>query len=347
MKKIIKLTEQDLEKIIKKVLNEQSKFTIPTYSPLNPNASKENINPKNLKLGDGGRNNPKQINDVKELQSKLFKLGFLKTKSMTPTGYFGSLTKAALKRYESKNSLKAEPKQEKYTCVGISKEECSKISSKQDTIISTGDDKRCAAYMIKCLSTYNEELVKRKSNAWFAFQNMKAKGVEKYNMFGTDDIKWNEIYTNLVKNKVSPQICDCYKDDHMDGKCKGNIPQIVTNSYPQRTSFNYKNLQLGDIVGMYYNASTNKGQAFCQRIKLQGLQNDGNVKVKGKFTFNTHVGFVTAIKDGMPIILHNIGNETQGLHHATPANKLLSKNDAMIVWVVSDNEVSKNINSIK
>jgi hypothetical protein len=347
MKKIIKLTEQDLQNIIKKVLYEQSMFSAPSYSPLNPIANKENINPKNLRLGDGGRNNPKQIEDVKILQKKLMDAGLLKTKSMVPTGYFGTLTNMALKRYKSENSLKVKPIQEKYTCVGISKEECSKISSRKDTIISTGDDTRCAAYMIKCLSTYNKELVERKSNAWFAFQNMKAKGVEKYNMFGTDEIKWGEIYNNLVKNKVSPQICDCYKDDHMDGKCKGNIPQIVTNSYPQRTSFNYKNLELGDIVGMYYNASTNKGQAFCQRVKLQGLQNDGNVKVKGRFTFNTHVGFVTAIKDGMPIILHNIGNENQGLHHATPANKLLSKNDAMIVWVASDNEVSKNIKSIR
>ena len=58
-------------------------------------------------------------------------------------------------------------------------------------------------------------------------------------------------------------------------------------------------------------------------------------------------GFVAAIKDGMPIILHNIGDETQGLHHATPAYKLLSKNDTMIVWVVSDNEVSKNVNPQK
>ena len=64
MRKLIKLTESDLINIVKKVLNEQ----------------KQSYNPKNLKLGDKG-------NDVKELQQKLMDGGFLKTKSMKPTGF--------------------------------------------------------------------------------------------------------------------------------------------------------------------------------------------------------------------------------------------------------------------
>jgi hypothetical protein len=337
MKNIIKLKISDIKKIVNESLNEAS------------NQQVTNINPLNLKYGDrdkpGDKNGP-----VHKLQQKLMDLKLLRTKSMIPTGYFGSMTKAALERYNgNKTTVKTDTTTKKeqivnYPCIGISKEECAKISSKQDTIISTGDDTRCAAYMIKCLSQYNTELVSRKSNAWFAFENMKAKGSEKYNMYSSGEIDWDGIYSNLVKYKVSPKTCDCHKEDHMDGHCSGNISKIVTNSYPNKSSFDYKKLQLGDIVGMYYNASTNKGQAFCQRIKMQGLKDDGTVKVKGKFTFNTHVGFVAAIKDGMPIILHNIGNENQGLHHATPANKLLSKNDTMIVWVASDNEVSKNVN---
>jgi hypothetical protein len=77
MKKIIKLTEQDLEKIVKKVLIEQ----------------KENLNPKRLKFGDRG-------DDVKILQQKLMDGGLLKTRSMKPTGYFGNLTKKALEKAE-------------------------------------------------------------------------------------------------------------------------------------------------------------------------------------------------------------------------------------------------------
>lgn len=84
MKKIIKLKESDLKNIIRRILSEQSK---------------ENINPNNLKVGDGSRRNPKKNNLVKQLQQKLMDLGFLKTTSMKPTGYFDSMTKNALDRY--------------------------------------------------------------------------------------------------------------------------------------------------------------------------------------------------------------------------------------------------------
>jgi len=75
----IKLSESDLLRIVKKVLNEQT----------------SSYNPKGLKFGD--RNE-----DVKILQKKLMDGGFLKTKSMTPTGYFGPLTKSALDKAEGK-----------------------------------------------------------------------------------------------------------------------------------------------------------------------------------------------------------------------------------------------------
>jgi hypothetical protein len=109
MRKIIKLTESDLEQIIKKVLNEQ---TFPGTSsgeqmgyrerstPSKPQTkAKEDINPKKLKLGDGGNKSPKLIPDVKILQQKLMDLGLLKTDTMVPTGYFGPKTDTALKLY--------------------------------------------------------------------------------------------------------------------------------------------------------------------------------------------------------------------------------------------------------
>lgn len=80
--KIIKLKESDLTKIVKKVLREQKYIQSPYV----------NLNPKNLKFGDRG-------DDVKALQQKLIDSGYLKTDSMVPTGYFGNLTDAALKRF--------------------------------------------------------------------------------------------------------------------------------------------------------------------------------------------------------------------------------------------------------
>jgi peptidoglycan hydrolase-like protein with peptidoglycan-binding domain len=78
--KIIKLNESDLEKIIHRVLNEQSTST---------------INPKNLKFGDRGE-------EVRKLQQKLIDMGVLKLKQ-GPTGYFGRMTQTSLARAEGKS----------------------------------------------------------------------------------------------------------------------------------------------------------------------------------------------------------------------------------------------------
>jgi hypothetical protein len=66
---------------------------------------KVDINPKKLKMGDGGKANPKQIADVKALQQKLMDLKLLKTDTMVPTGYFGSLTQKALDAYNGTGSV--------------------------------------------------------------------------------------------------------------------------------------------------------------------------------------------------------------------------------------------------
>jgi len=119
MKKIIKLTEQDLQKIVRKVLNEQS---FPGTSSVEnmgyrerstPSKSKEDINPKKLKLGDGGKLKTELIPDVKILQQKLINLGLLKTDDGKPTGYFGPKTDAALKLYYTSKTKSPETSRNK------------------------------------------------------------------------------------------------------------------------------------------------------------------------------------------------------------------------------------------
>ena len=106
--KIIKLTESQLNEIIKNVVEEQTSslgggigsFMDSVMGKTDTAAAKPtkpNINPKNLKFGDGGKNSPNLKNDVIALQSALMKAGLLKINA--PTGYFGTKTKAALDAY--------------------------------------------------------------------------------------------------------------------------------------------------------------------------------------------------------------------------------------------------------
>jgi hypothetical protein len=320
MRKIIKITESDLEQIVKKVLSEQ----------------KSKWNPLGLEFG---QKEPKSdINGpIHQLQQKLMDAGFLKTKSMVPTGYFGPMTKNALERAEGKPTTKTEtqPKKnqkEDYNCVAISAEECKKISSNKETVISTGAEMGCSKYMIKCLSEFDKDV---SGHAWTALLNLKNRNLatEKYNMF--KDVDWNNIWKTIDK-KVSSKVCACHKKDHADGICNSGIPELVIQSLPQTPKISLSDLKLGDIVGLYYSPSTNKGQAFCGRLEFD---EKGKPKKTGPFEFNSHVGFVVAIKNGVPIILHNIGEN----RYATPATKLLNKNGTMITWVATDNEVAKNL----
>ena len=114
MKKIIKLKESDIEIIVKRVLSEQGNMFgtagLGTDSAISSNrkttpSQKVDINPKKLKMGDGGKSKPKQIADVKALQQKLMDLKLLKTDTMVPTGYFGSLTQKALDAYNGDKSV--------------------------------------------------------------------------------------------------------------------------------------------------------------------------------------------------------------------------------------------------
>lgn len=149
MKKIIRLTENDLQSIVEKVLQEQgSMFGIagsntPGYRQDDlrnkTNSQKvvtprvEDINPKKLKIGDGGSKNPKQIEDVKKLQSELVKLGFLELKQ-GPTGYFGSLTQKALDKYNLS-------KGQKLQTTSLGKENVQKSNAAKNTAkCETGTD---------------------------------------------------------------------------------------------------------------------------------------------------------------------------------------------------------------
>lgn len=366
MKKIIKLTESDLRKIVSKVLLEQDE-----------RENIKSIQRELIKRGyDVGRTG---ADGVYGTNTKNAVMKFQRDNNIRQTGYVGSITSKALgvspmsgtkvngnknaekttsgglknqtlntqsKKIDTavkKQATSTTPTSNQGSCIALSKKECDKISSSSAVEISSGEEKRCSAYAIKCLSQYDSEL--GKGNAWDLFNSVKNGGTVKYNAFTSGEVNWNNIWSQLVKNKVTKDICQKHaSQEDADKNVNSAVPNIVSNNIPQSPKLNLKTLQLGDIVGLYHKNSGNKGMAFCQRVLKRGLDNKGNVQDKDPFTFNSHVGFVGAIKNGIPIIIHNV----HGHHMAVPATQMMSKNDEdMIVWVVSDNDVASAINNRK
>ena len=378
MRKIIKLTESDLEYIVKKVLTEQGNMfgtagvgmkspfiNSKRYSNGPTQPFNKNINPKGLKFGDGGYKNPQKINDVKKLQQSLMDLGYLVTNTMTPTGYFGNLTNNALKAFysnaepQNKKLKKVEPeiKNKKINigstkCIGLPKEMCSKISSTQEVKLGSGKEAQCAAYVTKCLSQYDKNF--QAGNAWKSASWLAGGGgTERFNLFKTN-IDWDKIWQGLKDDKITKSDCMQFHGKQNSDlltilpKSKA-ILKLSKNNEPSSSGVNWKSLKPGDVVGLIHTSTTNKGRAFCERLVDDlKLDDKGNFK-QLPFTFNTHVGFVTAIKDGIPIIAHNIGNSlhTSGDYSAVPVTQMLSKGSAdRVVWAYSDPEISRSVEKI-
>jgi len=389
MKKIIKLTESDLHKIVTKVLNEQLANVVDTpeeimdfqkdlvrlgYNLGKTGPTKNGVDGiigkrtksaiKNFQKASGlpvtGKLDQTTQNTIgyadeknyrastKEWNQKLFTfLQRRKNKSNWGTEkQWDDYNKKRLSTNDSNKQKITKTKQptiDSGDCVGLDKKSCDRVSS--TNVVTHGDagTSQCAAYVTKCLSEYDKLYI---GDAWKAAANIKAKGTEKYNLF-TSDLDWNKIFSELKKEKITKTDCVAFygkaHSDYFTFKGKSNfILDLVLKNIPSKSSVNLSSLKPGDIVGLWHKNTKNKGRAFCERLVDDlKLDDKGNFK-QLPFTFNTHVGFVTAIKNGVPIIAHNV----EGTYYTIPATKMLSKsNDDMIVWVVSDPEVEKAIAS--
>jgi len=232
-------------------------------------------------------------------------------------------------------------------CIGLDKEMCSKISTSSQVQVGSGGESQCAQYVVKCLSQYDKDF--HTGNAWQAASFMMGKGgKEKYNMFKSD-MNWQPIFSEIKSKKITKGDCSSFVDSSssdwkgvLPGSKGSDIQDIATKNIPQKPNVDLSVLKPGDVVGLWHKDTNNKGRAFCERmVNDLKLDDKGNFK-ELPFTYNTHVGFVTAIKNGVPIIAHNV----HGTYYTVPATKLMSKNDSdMITWVVSDPDVEKAISN--
>ena len=162
-------------------------------------------------------------------------------------------------------------------------------------------------------------------------------------------------FTNLNETQIKTAIELWVKLDKKGGGVKVSAPNdfgdFVGTLVPKSPSVT---LQLNDIVGIYLPSSPNHEIAFYEGglnpgegnkpyiQKINGKYVPGNSIKSGKgWGMNTHVGIVGAIKNGVPIIFHNV----HGQVYADPYNNIL--NGTKIVWVRRPGSEPIALNKVK
>jgi hypothetical protein len=144
-------------------------------------------------------------------------------------------------------------------------------------------------------------------------------------------------FTNMGSDKVN-KVINLWKTIDKsgggvdNGKYTEQVKSLVNSLVPSSPS---TSLKLGDVVGIFYPGSKHHESAFYDAGKpyfekgfLGGDSKAGkNIKNGKGWGMNTHVGIVGAIKDGTPIIFHNIGGQV----YADPFNNLVG--GSKIAWV--------------
>jgi hypothetical protein len=145
------------------------------------------------------------------------------------------------------------------------------------------------------------------------------------------------VYTNL-NEKFIDAISKTYNVIHKAGGWKDSGPMSETiKTINKGLTINQPSasiLKVDDIVGIYYPPSSHHEEAFYEAGKNYFIKDKSGNLVKGKtlsggkgFGMNTHVGIVGAIKDGVPLIFHNL----TGSVYSDPYNKI--KGGGKIAWV--------------
>jgi peptidoglycan hydrolase-like protein with peptidoglycan-binding domain len=156
-------------------------------------------------------------------------------------------------------------------------------------------------------------------NAWLAYPKNISSKTNVFSIMDSLNESDKKLYDNLLKQITS----------NGGGKQRGLLTQNVKElheKFVDKYSNNLPKSKLtpGSIVGIFWPPSS-----FHETALYESAQE------KRYAPFNTHVGIVIAVKDGVPIILHEFG----GAGMAEPYDNLSSS--AEIVWIKQDNNSSK------
>lgn len=96
-----------------------------------------------------------------------------------------------------------------------------------------------------------------------------------------------------------------------NGPLSNKISQIVDSLVPK--TYNGPKLKPGDFVGIYYPGSKSHERAFYDGGKRWFVDGKpGNtIKKGGGWGMNTHIGRVGVVKNGVPLIFHNVDGTTK------------------------------------
>jgi peptidoglycan hydrolase-like protein with peptidoglycan-binding domain len=195
----------------------------------------------------------------------------------------------------------------------------SKLSTNKSVPIFPAGQDNCAQFVREFINGLPSP-----GDAWIAHDNSRL-----------GDTVWSS-FTNLPSGERNNIINLWKKIDKKGGGAERGpymtqAKSIVDNLVPNTPS---SNLQLNDIVGIYYPGSKHHEEAFYQGGKIffkkdaNGNPIAGNT-IKGGtgWGMNTHIGVVAAIDNGVPIVFHNIGGQV----FADPYNNI--KGGSRIAWV--------------
>lgn len=351
MSKIIKLKESELKELVKQVINEATgSSNVMAIQTALKTAGYGNLLGTTGPNGDG-------VDGIYGNNTKRAVTAYQKANGISPaTGYVGKITAPKLgvqpmtqKDAKTKLTGKVDPnlfknagkQKASIDATGVKKPELNnklsdttlsssitpkfktiipvnKINSADSTAIMKAGQPECARFVHdfstklefvgNAWDAHNNDSVGKRT--WSAFTNLKPEVVKKIND------EWLKIH-NAGGGSEGGQF---------NGEVKNLINGIVPKSAPVK-------LQLDNIVGIYYPPSAHHEEAFYNAGKpyyteVNGKMTPGKTINSGQgWGMNTHIGIVGAIKNGVPIIFHNV----HGTVFADPYNKLYK--GARIAWV--------------
>ncbi len=257
---------------------------------------------------------------------------YQKDNGINPTGFPGRITKGKLGITGTNQTNQSASQTTNQKTVGdstISKNISGDFKSlfSLDKLKATDSMYVCKAGQTSCGQFVNDfsEKLDFVGDAWLA-----------HDLDGVGKRVWS-VYTNL-NPKFIDAITKTYIAIHKAGGWEDNGPMSeAIKTINKGLSINQPSastLKVDDIVGIFYPPSSHHEEAFYEAGKNYFIKDKNGNITKGKtlsggkgFGMNTHVGIVGAIKDGVPLIFHNI----TGSVFSDPYNKL--KGGGKIVWV--------------